>query len=87
MDTIREFRVETNAYSAEFGRTFGGQINVLTKSGTNDLHGTLFHYLRNDNFDARNFFDPQKQPEFKRNQFGGTVGGPLRRDQSFFFLG
>lgn len=87
MDTIREFRVETNAYSAEFGRTFGGQINVLTKSGTNDLHGTVFHYLRNDNLDARNFFDPAQQPEFKRNQFGATVGGPLVEDKTFFFLG
>ncbi|MBC8165000.1 MAG: TonB-dependent receptor [Bryobacteraceae bacterium] len=87
MDTIREFRVETNAYSAEFGRTYGGQIIALTRSGTNGLHGSLFHYLRNDNLDARNFFDGAKRPEFKRNQFGGTVGGPLRRDRSFFFVG
>lgn len=87
MDTIREFRVETNAYSAEFGRTFGGQINVLTKSGTNELHGSLFHYLRNDNLDARNFFDGAKRPEFKRNQFGGTAGGPIRTDKTFFFVG
>jgi hypothetical protein len=87
MDTIREFRVETNAYSAEFGRNFGAQINVLTKSGTNSLHGTAFHYLRNDNLDARNFFDPSERPEFRRNQFGGTIGGPLRRDRSFFFFG
>jgi hypothetical protein len=87
MDTIREFRVETNAYSAEFGRTMGGQINVLTKSGTNDLHGTLLHYLRNDNFDARNFFDLEEQPEFRRNQFGGTIGGPVRQDKAFFFFG
>jgi len=87
MDTIREFRVETNAYSAEFGRTYGGQINVLTKSGSNDFHGSVFHYLRNDNFDARNFFDPAKRPEFRRNQFGGTVGGPIRRDRTFFFAG
>jgi hypothetical protein len=87
METIREFRVETNAYSAEFGRNSGGQINVLTKSGTNDLHGSLYEFLRNDNFDARNFFDPEKKPDFKRNQFGATVGGPLRRDRSFFFLG
>jgi hypothetical protein len=87
MDTIREFRVETNAYSAEFGRNFGGQINVLTKSGTNSFHGTAFHYLRNDNLDARNFFDPSDQPEFRRNQFGGTIGGPLKKDKSFFFFG
>lgn len=87
MDTIREFRVETNAYSAEYGRTMGGHISVLTKSGTNELHGTLFHYLRNDNLDARNFFDPSEQPEFRRNQFGGTIGGPVRRDKAFFFFG
>ncbi len=87
MDTIREFRVETNAYSAEFGRTYGGQINVLTKSGSNELHGSAFHYLRNDNMDARNFFDPARRPEFKRNQFGGTLGGPVKRDRTFFFAG
>lgn len=87
MDTVREFRVETNSYSAEYGRTMGGQINVLTKSGTNDFHGSLFHYLRNDNLDARNFFDPDNNPEFRRNQFGGTVGGPVRRDKGFFFFG
>jgi hypothetical protein len=87
MDTIQEFRVETNAYSAEFGRTYGGQINVLTKSGSNDLHGSLFEYFRNDNMDARNFFDPANKPEFKRNQFGGTLGGPVKRDRTFFFAG
>ena len=87
VDTIREFRVETNTYSAEFGRTSGGQVNALTKSGTNDYHGTLFHYLRNDNLDARNFFDPERKPDFKRNQFGATAGGPLRREKSFFFAG
>jgi hypothetical protein len=87
MDTVREFRVETNAYSAEFGRNSGGQINALTKSGTNDFHGTIFEYLRNDNFDARNFFDPERKPEFKRNQFGGTIGGPVAKDRTFFFLG
>jgi hypothetical protein len=87
MDTIREFRVETSAYSAEFGRNFGGQINVLSKSGTNDFHGSLFEFLRNDNLDARNFFDPENQPEFRRNQFGTTIGGPVRRDRLFFFAG
>ena len=61
METVREFRVETNAYSAEFGRNSGGQINVLTKSGTNDLHGSVYEFHRNDNFDARNFFDAGKQ--------------------------
>jgi len=87
VETIREFRVEVNAYSAEFGRNSGGQVNVLTKSGTNNLHGSLYEFHRNDNVDARNFFDPGRKPEFKRNQFGATLGGPLRQDRSFFFLG
>lgn len=87
METIREFRVEANSYDAEFGRNSGGQINVLTKSGTNNSHGSLYHFHRNDNLDARNFFDLATKPEFKRNQFGGSVGGPLRRDKTFFFFG
>jgi hypothetical protein len=87
METIREFRVETNVYSAEFGRNSGGQINALTKSGTNSLHGSAYLYHRNDNMDARNFFDPSNNPEFKRNQFGASLGGPIRRDQIFLFGG
>lgn len=86
VEAIREFRVEVNTYSAEFGRNSGGQINAITKSGTNAWHGSLFHFLRNDNFDARNFFDPAKRPDFKRNQFGGSIGGPLRKDKDFFFF-
>jgi hypothetical protein len=87
METIREFRVETNAYSAEFGRNSGGQINVLTKSGTNTLHGSLYEYFRNDHFDARNFFDSVAKPKFTRNQFGGSLGGPIVKDKSFYFVG
>ena len=87
MDTVREFRVETNAYSAEFGRAIGGQINVITKSGTNQLTGSLFEFHRNDALDARNYFDAGEKPEFLRNQFGGTVGGPIARDRLFFFVG
>ena len=87
METIREFRVETNVYSAEFGRNFGGQINALTKSGTNALHGSLYAYHRNDNMDARNFFDRTGRPEFKRNQYGVSLGGPIKRDKSFLFVG
>jgi hypothetical protein len=86
-ESVREFRVETNAYSAEFGRSSGGQINVLTKSGQNDWHGSLYEYHRNDALDARNFFDPEQKPDFLRNQFGATLAGPLRRDKSFFFVG
>jgi hypothetical protein len=86
-ETVREFRVETNAYSAEFGRNSGGQVNVVTKSGQNDWHGSLYEYHRNDALDARNFFDPDEKPDFRRNQFGATLGGPVRRDRTFFFLG
>ena len=78
-ETVREFRVETNAYSAEFGRNSGGQINVITKSGQNDWHGSLYEYHRNDALDARNFFDPAEKPDFRRNQFGATLCGPAAR--------
>jgi len=78
VDAVQEFKVQTNSYSAEFGRAMGGVVNVTTKSGTNDLHGTAFHFLRNDKLDAKNFFDPadQPRPPFKRNQFGFSIGGP-----------
>ncbi|HEX8492052.1 MAG TPA: TonB-dependent receptor [Pyrinomonadaceae bacterium] len=87
IETIREFRVETNAYSAEYGRNSGGQINAVSKSGTNEFRGSLYEFHRNDNFDARNFFDTARKPEFKRNQFGGSIGGPVRKDKLFFFFG
>ena len=87
-EAVREFRVETNAYSAEFGRGAGGIFNVATKSGTNSFHGSVFEFLRNDNFDA-NKWEANRQgedkPEFKRNQFGFSLGGPVVRDRSFFF--
>ncbi|MEO5895144.1 MAG: TonB-dependent receptor [Vicinamibacterales bacterium] len=87
LDTIREFRVESNAYSAEFGRNSGGQINVLTKSGTNRFNGNAFEFHRNEVLDAKNYFDVQGKPDFTRNQFGATFGGPLAVDRAFFFLG
>lgn len=87
VETIREFRIETNAYSAEFGRNSGGQVSVITKSGSNELHGSVYEFFRNNNFDARNFFDPQRIPRFTRNQFGGSLGGPVRQNRTFFFLG
>ena len=87
LETIREFRVETNAYSAEYGRNFGGQINAVSKSGGNAFHGSLYEFHRNDNLDARNFFDPAEKPEFRRNQFGGSLGGPIKTDKLFFFGG
>jgi hypothetical protein len=87
MDTVQEFRVETNAYSAEFGRMSGGQINVLTKSGTNRMGGSVFEFHRNDALDAKNYFDVGGKPPFTRNQFGGAVGGPIRHDRLFYFVG
>ena len=94
MDAIQEFKSETNVYSAEGGRGAGAQVKMVTKSGTNNLHGTLFFFHRNDNLDARSFFDrdplnPQERsnpPEFRQHQFGVTVGGPIVKDRSFFFF-
>lgn len=87
VETIREFQVITSNFSAEFGRAGGGVVNVVTKSGTNELHGSMFYFHRNDNLDARNFYDPSRKPEFKRHQFGATAGGPINRDKTFFFAG
>jgi hypothetical protein len=87
METVREFRVESNGYQAEYGRNFGGQINVVTKSGTNAFRGTTYEFHRNDALDARNYFDTADKPDFRRNQFGVTMGGPVRKDRTFFFVG
>lgn len=84
VDAVREFQVLTSNYSAELGGTSGGVVNMVSKSGTNQFHGTAYEYLRNSDLDARNFFDQQK-PAFKRNQFGGSLGGPIRKDKAFFF--
>ena len=84
VETVKEFRVLTSNYSAEYGRVAGGVFLAVTKSGTNELHGSLFEFLRNDVLDARNFFDGEK-PAFRRNQFGATFGGPLARNRTFFF--
>ena len=84
VDSIQEFRMETLNFSAEFGNSSGSVVNVISKSGTNRFHGTAYEFLRNDNLDAREFFDDDK-PEFKRNQFGFTIGGPLRKNSTFFF--
>ena len=85
VDAIQEFKVQTNAYSAEFGRAAGGVVNVTLKSGTNAIHGTVYEFLRNENLDARNFFDANVPP-FKRNNYGFSVGGPIVRDKAFFFF-
>jgi hypothetical protein len=77
MDFIQEFRVQTNAYAAEYGRSMGAVINLTTKSGTNNLHGTAFEFLRNEKLDAKNFFDPPgPRAPFKRNQYGFGIGAP-----------
>jgi hypothetical protein len=85
MESIREFRVESNAYSAEYGRTYGGQVNAVTKSGTNTISGSAFEFFRHDALDARNYFDVRDKPSFRRNQFGGTVGGPMSPNHLFYF--
>lgn len=89
VDAVQEFRLQTGNYSAEFGANAGGLVNMVTRSGSNQFHGTLFEFLRNDVFDAANYFTnftgEQKTP-LRRNQFGGTLGGPIRHDKSFFFF-
>jgi hypothetical protein len=89
-DTVAEFRIMESDYSAEYGRNGGGIISVVTKSGTNQWHGSGFEFLRNDDFNANTFFNKvQDLPRdvLKRNQFGGTLGGPIRKDKFFFFVG
>jgi hypothetical protein len=85
VDAIEEFSVHNSTYSAEYGRAAGGIVNAVTRSGSNEPHGTLFYFHRNDNLDARNFFDPGEPPEFRRHQYGGAFGGPIARNRTFFF--
>ena len=85
LDSISEFRIITNNFNAEYGNFSGGQINVVTKSGTNQFHGDVFDFLRNTDFDAANFFAGGARGDFKQNQFGGTFGGPIKKDKVFFF--
>src|SRR5689334_11412704 len=85
INTVSEFKVDNSTFSAEYGRNSGAIVNIATRSGTNDFHGEAFEFLRNDVFDARNFFDAGKPP-FKRNQFGAALGGPIRKDHTFFFF-
>ncbi|MFZ0687593.1 MAG: carboxypeptidase regulatory-like domain-containing protein [Terriglobales bacterium] len=84
-DSVEEFRVITNTFDAEYGRNSGSVVNVITKSGTNDLHGDIFEYFRNTVLDARNYFDIHR-PQWNQNQFGGTLGGPIVKDRTFFFV-
>src|SRR5262249_46759754 len=82
--SIEEFRLLTNTFNAEYGRFSGGIVNVVTKSGTNNIHGSVYEFLRNEKLDARSYFDPERGV-FKRNQFGGTIGGPIVKNKLFFF--
>ena len=84
VEAVREYNVVEHTYGAEFGKRAGGQVSVVTSSGTNQWHGDVFEYIRNSALDARNFFEQQKGP-FKRNQFGGAIGGPLKKDKVFIF--
>lgn len=85
-DAIQEFRVQTNSYNAEYGRYASGIINVLTKSGTNQFHGSAFEFLRNTVFNANDWGSTLARAPFHRNQFGGTIGGPIKHDKAFFFV-
>ena len=86
VDAIREFSALTNTYSAEYGRSSGGVINAVLRSGTNDIHGSAFFFHRNKALDARNFFNPEDQPPpFRRHQYGTTLGGPIAQDRTFLF--
>ncbi len=87
VEAIEEFKVQTNAYSAEFGRGNGAIINATIKSGTNQFHGSAYEFLRNEKLDAKNFFDDPNSPiaPYKQNQFGFTIGGPIVRNRTFFF--
>lgn len=87
VEAIAEFQLQTNNYPAEVGKTPGAVVNVITKSGTNDLHGALYEFVRNSDFDAVNFFTkPGANAEYRQNQFGGALGGPIRKDKTFFFV-
>ena len=85
-EAVQEFQVVSNSFAAEFGRSSGGVVNVVTKSGTNDFHGNIFGFLRHRSFQARNAFAPVEDPPFTRTQYGFTAGGPLDKDHTFFFF-
>jgi hypothetical protein len=86
IDAIAEVKVQTNMYSAEVGRTAGGVVNIITKSGSNDFHGSGFEFNRNDRFDSRNYFaQTGPKPKLDQNQYGGSIGGPVRKSKTFFF--
>jgi len=88
IDTLSEFKIDNSAFPAEYGRSSGAIVNMATRSGTNDFHGEAFEFLRNNDLDARNFFNtvPNPQNPFQRNEFGGAFGGPIKKHKAFFFL-
>jgi hypothetical protein len=88
VDAMREFRIQTSSFALEFGRTPGGQVSIITRSGTNAFHGTLFEYFRNNGLDANDWFANYHglpKPAERQNDFGGVFGGPLLKDKTFFF--
>src|SRR5207253_135318 len=85
-EAVQEFQINRNSFSAEYGWTSGGTINIVTRSGTNSVHGNLFGFLRHRDIQARNYFDPGKSA-YTRTQTGATLGAPIRRDKTFVFLG
>ena len=86
VDAIEEFSVITSNYEADYGKTSGGVVNAITRSGTNQIHGSAYEFLRNSKLDTKNYFDVGNIPPFKRNQFGGTLGGPIVKNHTFFFV-
>src|SRR4029077_16346641 len=86
VDAIQEFNIQKSIYAAEFGGKASATISAVIKPGGKDVHGAAYEFLRNDVLDARNFFDSGKKPPYRHNQFGGAVGGPIRKDKIFFFL-
>jgi len=85
VEAVREFNVLRDSYGAEYGKRPGAQVTIVTQSGTNQFHGSVYEFLRNNIFDAPNYFDQGSAPPFRRNQFGGAAGGPIKRDKTFIF--
>jgi hypothetical protein len=85
-EAVAEFSVLSSTFGAQYGRASGGVINAATRSGTNEFHGSVFYFHRNDQLDARNYFDPAEKPEYRRHQYGGALGGPIQANRSFFFV-
>jgi hypothetical protein len=86
VEAVREFSVVKDTYGAEYGKRPGAQVNIVTASGTNQVHGSIYEFLRNSALDARNYFDHGEIPDFQRNNFGALLGGPLKTETAFFYL-